>query len=200
MLGDQKMKPLTFDGGKGTVELGDERVLHLVCRRGTVSEAADVHAAMAKINEPADVNRHIEHSIGNTQGQVRPREHSWSCAGRCGRASKFGRPWLQITAALSITHRRGMAAATAEQSSGSPCHCHHGWQGRVSQILKTPRTHYSRCCTCQRIRFKAHWPAWGSDARAAVAPLRPMYRYDPSLRSASVRCTALERGECLMVW
>jgi hypothetical protein len=54
MLGEQKMNPITVDGGKGTVELGDEGVLHLVWKRGTVLEAADVHAAMAMVNELAD--------------------------------------------------------------------------------------------------------------------------------------------------
>jgi hypothetical protein len=54
MLGEQKMNPITVDGGKGTVELGDEGVLHLVWKRGTVLEAADVHAARAMVNELAD--------------------------------------------------------------------------------------------------------------------------------------------------
>jgi hypothetical protein len=54
MLGEQKMNPITVDGGKGTVELGDQGVLHLVWKRGTVLEAADVHAAMAMVNELAD--------------------------------------------------------------------------------------------------------------------------------------------------
>ena len=47
------MKPITVDGGKGTVEL-DEGVLHLVWKPGTVLEAVDVHAAMEKVNELAD--------------------------------------------------------------------------------------------------------------------------------------------------
>jgi hypothetical protein len=54
MLGEQKMKPITVDGGKGTVELGAEGVLHLVWKQGTVLQADDVHAAIAKINELAD--------------------------------------------------------------------------------------------------------------------------------------------------
>ena len=48
------MKPITVDGGKGTVELDPEGVLHLVWKPGTVLEADDVHAAMAKVNELAD--------------------------------------------------------------------------------------------------------------------------------------------------
>lgn len=48
------MKPITVDGGKGTVELGADGVLHLVWRPGTFLVADDVHAAMAKVNEVAD--------------------------------------------------------------------------------------------------------------------------------------------------
>ena len=48
------MQPNTVNGGKGTVELSDEGVLRLVWKPGTVLEAADVHAAIAKVNELAD--------------------------------------------------------------------------------------------------------------------------------------------------
>jgi hypothetical protein len=48
------MKPITVDGGKGTVELSAEGVLHLVWKPGTVLEADDVHAAIATVNELAD--------------------------------------------------------------------------------------------------------------------------------------------------
>lgn len=48
------MKPITVDGGKGTVELDAEGVLHLVWKLGTVLQADDVHAAIEKINELAD--------------------------------------------------------------------------------------------------------------------------------------------------
>ena len=47
------MKPITVDGGKGTVELDAGGILHLVWKPGTVLEADDVHAAMAKLNELA---------------------------------------------------------------------------------------------------------------------------------------------------
>src|SRR5688500_1486521 len=52
--GEQKMKPITVDGGKGTVELDAEGVLHLVWKPETVLEAVDVYAAMATVNELAD--------------------------------------------------------------------------------------------------------------------------------------------------
>lgn len=47
------MKPVTVDGGKGTVELDADGVFHLVWSPGTVLAASDVQAAMATINELA---------------------------------------------------------------------------------------------------------------------------------------------------
>lgn len=66
------MKPVTVDGGKGTVELGDDGVLHLVWKSGTVLEAPDVHAAMAKVNEMADGAEYpMLIDISNTQAVTR---------------------------------------------------------------------------------------------------------------------------------
>ncbi|MFK0039364.1 STAS/SEC14 domain-containing protein [Paenarthrobacter sp. NPDC090517] len=48
------MKPITVDGGKGTVELDAEGVFRLVWNPGTVLVADDVRAAMTMINEVAD--------------------------------------------------------------------------------------------------------------------------------------------------
>lgn len=48
------MKPITVDGGKRTVELDAEGVLHVAWKPGTVLQADDVHAAMASVNELAD--------------------------------------------------------------------------------------------------------------------------------------------------
>ena len=47
------MEPIAIEGGKGTVELADG-VIHLVWEPRIVLEAADAHAAMAKVNEVAD--------------------------------------------------------------------------------------------------------------------------------------------------
>jgi hypothetical protein len=47
------MEPNTVDGGKGTIELGADRVIHLVWKPRTVIEANDAHAAMARVNEIA---------------------------------------------------------------------------------------------------------------------------------------------------
>ncbi|MET3176334.1 UNVERIFIED_ORG: hypothetical protein ABIB52_004209 [Arthrobacter sp. UYCu721] len=54
MLGEQKVEQIIVGSGKGTVGLDAEGVLQLVWNPGTVLEAADVHAAMATVNEVAD--------------------------------------------------------------------------------------------------------------------------------------------------
>lgn len=45
------MEPTTVDGGKGTVKLGSDGIIHLVWQPGIVLERDDVHAAMARVNE-----------------------------------------------------------------------------------------------------------------------------------------------------
>jgi len=45
------MEPITVDGGKGTVKLGSDGIIHLVWQPGIVLESDDVHAAMARVNE-----------------------------------------------------------------------------------------------------------------------------------------------------
>lgn len=49
-----KVKPITVDVGKGTVELEAGGILHLVWKPGTTLDASDVDAAIATINEVAD--------------------------------------------------------------------------------------------------------------------------------------------------
>ncbi|CCQ48230.1 putative uncharacterized protein [Pseudarthrobacter siccitolerans] len=48
------MEPIAVDGGKGTVKLGSDGIIHLVWRPGIVLDSDDVHAAMATINEISD--------------------------------------------------------------------------------------------------------------------------------------------------
>ncbi|TQJ68728.1 hypothetical protein FBY31_2841 [Arthrobacter sp. SLBN-100] len=45
------MEPIAVDGGKGTVELGADGIIHLVWQPGIVLEGDDVHAAMARVDE-----------------------------------------------------------------------------------------------------------------------------------------------------
>ena len=47
------MDQVAVGGGKGTLELGEAGVLHLVWNPGTVLEAADVQDAMASVNRVA---------------------------------------------------------------------------------------------------------------------------------------------------
>ena len=45
------MEPITVDGGKGTVKLGSDGIIHLVWQPGIVLEGDDVQAAMARVDE-----------------------------------------------------------------------------------------------------------------------------------------------------
>jgi hypothetical protein len=48
------VKRVAVDGGKGTVELRSDGVIHLVWKPRIVLEAPDAHAAMASVNEAAN--------------------------------------------------------------------------------------------------------------------------------------------------
>jgi hypothetical protein len=48
------MEPIAVDGGKGTVKLGSDGIIHLVWRPGIVLDSDDVHAAMARVNEVSE--------------------------------------------------------------------------------------------------------------------------------------------------
>ncbi|WP_307612707.1 STAS/SEC14 domain-containing protein [Pseudarthrobacter sp. W1I19] len=45
------MEPIAVDGGKGTVKLSADGIIHLVWQPGIVLESDDVHAAMDRVNE-----------------------------------------------------------------------------------------------------------------------------------------------------
>jgi hypothetical protein len=45
------MEPIVIEGGKGTIELGADGIIHLSWRPGIVLESDDVHAGMATLNE-----------------------------------------------------------------------------------------------------------------------------------------------------
>ncbi|MBD1594356.1 STAS/SEC14 domain-containing protein, partial [Arthrobacter sp. S1_S22] len=47
------MEPLTVDGGKGTVELRSDGVIHLIWEPKVRIEIEDAQAAMAAVNEIA---------------------------------------------------------------------------------------------------------------------------------------------------
>ncbi|WP_258802329.1 STAS/SEC14 domain-containing protein [Pseudarthrobacter sp. NS4] len=52
------MEPIAVSGGKATIELGADGVIHLAWKPGIVLEAADAHAAMAAVNEVAGVQEY----------------------------------------------------------------------------------------------------------------------------------------------
>ncbi|MEJ1178979.1 hypothetical protein V9L18_07245 [Pseudarthrobacter sp. CCNWLW217] len=48
------MEPITVDGGKGTIKLGADGIIHLVWKPGIVLDGVDVQAAMARLTEITD--------------------------------------------------------------------------------------------------------------------------------------------------
>jgi hypothetical protein len=85
------MKPITVDGGKGTVELSDRGVLRLLWKPGTVLEAADVHAAMAKVNELADGAEYpMLIDMSNTQAVTRQAKSVFSLECAASRIALLG--------------------------------------------------------------------------------------------------------------
>ncbi|MDF2051416.1 STAS/SEC14 domain-containing protein [Arthrobacter sp. Cr_A7] len=45
------MEPIVIEGGKGTIELGADGIIHLSWRPGIILDSDDVHAGMATLNE-----------------------------------------------------------------------------------------------------------------------------------------------------
>jgi hypothetical protein len=101
------MKPITVDVGKGTVELGDEGVLYLVWKRGTVLEAADVHAAMATVNELADGAEYpMLIDIANTQSVTRQAKSVFSIRCAASRIALLGSsPVNRVIANFAMARR-----------------------------------------------------------------------------------------------
>ena len=87
------MKPITVDGGKGTVELDAEGVLQLVWKPATVLVADDVHAAMAKVNELADGAEYpMLIDITNTQMVTRQARSVFSAVRRFANCPAWFKP------------------------------------------------------------------------------------------------------------
>jgi hypothetical protein len=107
MLGEQKMNPITVDGGKGTVELDAKGVLHLVWLPGTVLEAADVHAAMAQVNEIADGAEYpMLIDISNTQAVTRQAKSVFSIKCAASRIALLGSsPVNRVIANFALARR-----------------------------------------------------------------------------------------------
>ena len=101
------MEPITVDGGKGTVEIGDEGVLYLVWKPGTVLEARDVHAAMAKVNELADGAEYpMLIDISNTQAVTRQAKSVFSVKCAASRIALLGSsPVNRVIANFAMARR-----------------------------------------------------------------------------------------------
>jgi hypothetical protein len=101
------MEPITVDGGKGTVEIGDEGVLYLVWKPGTVLEAGDVYAAMAKVNELADGAEYpMLIDISNTQAVTRQAKSVFSVKCAASRIALLGsNPVNRVIANFAMARR-----------------------------------------------------------------------------------------------
>ncbi|MGF9648431.1 STAS/SEC14 domain-containing protein [Pseudarthrobacter oxydans] len=101
------MQPITVDGGKGTVELIDEGVLRLVWKPGTVLEAADVQAAMAKVNELADGAEYpMLIDMSNTQAVTRQAKSVFSLKCAASRIALLGSsPVNRVIANFAMARR-----------------------------------------------------------------------------------------------
>lgn len=101
------MKPITVDGGKGTLELGDDGVFHLVWKPGTVLVAADVHAAMAKLDELADGAEYpMLIDISNTQAVTRQAKSVFSHKCAASRIALLGSsPVNRVIANFAMARR-----------------------------------------------------------------------------------------------
>jgi hypothetical protein len=101
------MKPITVDGGKGTVELDAEGILHLVWRPGTVLVGDDVHAAMATVNEVADGAEYpMLIDITNTQAVTRQARSVFSIRCAASRIALLGsNPVNRVIANFAMARR-----------------------------------------------------------------------------------------------
>ncbi|MGO4589651.1 DUF7793 family protein [Paenarthrobacter sp. 2TAF44] len=102
------MKPITVDGGKGTVELDVQGILYLVWQPGTVLEADDVHAAMAKVNEVADGAEYpMLIDIANTQAVTLQAKSVFSVKCAASRIALLGSsPLNRVIANFAMARRK----------------------------------------------------------------------------------------------
>ncbi|MGO4249528.1 STAS/SEC14 domain-containing protein [Paenarthrobacter sp. RAF54_2] len=107
------MKPITVDGGKGTVELDAQGILYLVWQPGTVLEADDVHAAMAKVNElAAGAEYPMLIDIANTQAVTLQAKSVFSVKCAASRIALLGSSPLNRVIANFAMARRNLPCPT----------------------------------------------------------------------------------------
>jgi hypothetical protein len=98
---------ITVDGGRGTVELDAEGILHLVWNPETVLVADDVHAAMAKVNEVADGAEYpMLIDLANTQAVTRQAKSVFSVKCTASRIALLGsNPFNRLIANFAMARR-----------------------------------------------------------------------------------------------
>ncbi|HJV98940.1 MAG TPA: STAS/SEC14 domain-containing protein [Arthrobacter sp.] len=85
------MEPIAVDGGKGTVELGADGILHLVWKPGIVLEGDDVHAAMARVNEISDGSEYpMLVNMGTTKAVTRQAKSAFKVPCAASRIALLG--------------------------------------------------------------------------------------------------------------
>ncbi|VXC65637.1 SpoIIAA-like [Arthrobacter sp. 9V] len=101
------MKPITVDGGKGTVDISAEGVLLLVWNPETVLAADDVHAAISKINEVADgVEYPMLIDITHTRAVTRQAKSAFSTKCAASRIALLGsNPVNRVIANFAMARR-----------------------------------------------------------------------------------------------
>ena len=106
-VGGAGMKPITVDGGKGTVELDAEGVLRLVWNPGTVLTADDVRSAMMTINDVADGSEYpMLIDITNTKTVTRQAKSVFSTKCAASRIALVGsNPVNRVIANFAMARR-----------------------------------------------------------------------------------------------
>ena len=124
------MKPITVNGGKGTVALNDQGVLQLGWGPGTVLVADDVRAAMETINEIADGAEYpMLIDITHTQEVTRQAKSLFSTKCAASRIALLGtNPVSRVIANFAMS-RRKLPCPTRFFTSGDEA---------ISWLLQTP--------------------------------------------------------------
>jgi hypothetical protein len=101
------MERIAVDGGKGTIELSADGVLHLLWNPGTVLMVDDVRAAMARINEVADGAEYpMLIDITNTQAVTRQAKSAFSVKCAASRIALLGSsPVNRVIANFAMARR-----------------------------------------------------------------------------------------------
>lgn len=101
------MEQETVDGGKGTIGLDGQGILHLIWGQGTVLTVQDVHAAMDKINKLAgDAEYPMLIDITHTQSVTREAKSAFSTKCAASRIALVGSsPVNRVIANFAMSRR-----------------------------------------------------------------------------------------------